>query len=1022
MNDGGDTGRNHGGTTPCGTGHRRGDVRTARLNGVDAVEAHDDGLTLVVTFLGKAPRRLAPGNVRIDGGRRITGVHVTEVTIERAEDADLDDRAFVVVDRTGDTSPYTLSVVEPDAYGRPGTEPLAGFDPRYSRADFVFHPQCPARSDCVCGCGGEHDVRPAPVIDYTARDYATLRRQLLDRMTLVAPSWVERHVPDLGTTVVELLAYAGDQLEYQLDAVATEAYLHTARRRTSVRRHVRLIDYLMHDGCNARAAVTLSVGDEMTLRPGTFRFAAIDVSQVDPVERPDLRAVVTERALAALPPAARTDVFEPLASGETELRPTHNRIRFHTWGDDECCLPRGATSATLVDEGLYLVPGDLLVIEEVLGPRTGAAADADPAHRQVVRLTSVTPACDALYDRAVVEVTWADEDALAFSACLTTTGGPACERLVDVTVARGNVLLVDHGRDLTFCGGPPEEYAVPSAPAPPPVCGSGCCPDRPEQGPAGEAIVGLMTVARRGEQLTEEQVTTLRGLVGRAALDRAGLDAGAPAADQAASLDTLLAQLRYPGTVEPFRPEPTDGPVTHRTAYPDPALVSSGQAELLDGIAARARARVTALWRAARPLTEEETAELRLLVGQAVLDRLGFAHDEARALRDLLLRYEALLGAKIRRLARLSRRAREGEVLGGWLLDELAQTWGPSYADGLRADDPRLAGPASAALTQDPRAALPAVTVTAYAPDGTPAGEWTPRRDLLTATPDTRAFVGEAEQDGRLALRFGDGVNGEPPPAGGRIAVRHRVGNGAAGNVGAEAIGHLVLCDGGDDAVTLVRNPLPARGGTEPEALDEVRRLAPLQPHRVRLRAVTADDYAELASAVPGVQRAAADFRWTGTGQEVHVAVDALGTGAPGAKLLDRVAHTLDGVRRIGHDVVVRPATAVPVDLELKVCAAAGHQRGHVRDAVRRTVLALFAPDAVTFGDPVRISRVVAAAAAVPGVTSVLVTRLRRLFAPDAGELDDGLLRIGPLEVAQLEDDRDRPENGRLHIEIGGGR
>jgi predicted phage baseplate assembly protein len=1014
---------NTGETARRRTGHRRGDIRTAELNGVDAVEAHDDGLTLVVTFLGKAPKRLTPGNIRIDGGRRITGVHVAGVTIEREEEADLDDRAFVVVDRTGDTSPYTLSVVEPDAHGRPSTEPLAGFDPRYFRAGFTFHPQCPARSDCACGCGREHHApRPAPVIDYTARDYSTLRRQLLDRMTLVAPSWVERHAPDLGTTVVELLAHVGDRMEYQLDAVATEAYLHTARRRTSVRRHVRLIDYPMHDGCNARAAVTLSVDDEVTLRPGTFRFAAIDVSRVDPVERPDLKAVVTEASLAALPPAARTEIFEPVASGRTELRPAHNRIRFHTWGDEECCLPRGATSATLVDEGLCLVPGDLLVIEEVLGPRTGAPADADPAHRQVVRLTSVTPACDALYDRAVVEVTWAAGDELAFSACLTTKGGPQCERLADVTVARGNVVLVDHGRDLTFCGGDPEEYDVPPVPVHPLVCDPGCCPDRPRQGPAGAAIAGLLTRARRGDQLGEDEVATLRELVGPAALDRAALDAGAPAADQAASLVTLLAQLSHPGTTEPFRPELTDGPVTHRAPYPDPALVSAGQADLLDGVAARARARVTALWRAARPLTRQEIAELRLLAGESVLDGLGFADDEARALRDLLLRYESLLGPKIRRLARLSRRARDGEVLGGWLTAELTQTWGPPYADGLRADDPRLAGPAAAALGQDPRTALPAVTVTARTADGTPAGEWTPRRDLLTAAPGTRAFVGEAEHGGRLALRFGDGVNGEAPPAGGRIAVGYRVGNGTAGNVGAEAIGHLVLCDGGDDAVTLVRNPLPARGGTEPEALDDVRRLAPLMPHRVRLRAVTADDYAELASAVPGVQRAAAALRWTGSGQEVHVAVDALGAGAPDTGLLARVEHALDGVRRIGHDVVARPASAVPVDLEVRVCAAAGHQRGHVHDAVRRAVLTLFAPDAVTFGDPVRISRVVAAAAAVPGVTSVLVTRLRRLFAPEAGELADGLLRIGPLEVAQLDDDRDRPENGRLHIEIGGGR
>ena len=67
------------------------------------------------------------------------------------------------------------------------------------------------------------------------------------------PDWRERNPADLGITLVELLAYAGDQLSYYQDAVATEAYLGTARRRTSVRRHARLVDYPMHDGANARA-------------------------------------------------------------------------------------------------------------------------------------------------------------------------------------------------------------------------------------------------------------------------------------------------------------------------------------------------------------------------------------------------------------------------------------------------------------------------------------------------------------------------------------------------------------------------------------------------------------------------------------------------------------------------------------------------------------------------------------------------------------------------------------------------
>ena len=74
------------------------------------------------------------------------------------------------------------------------------------------------------------------------------------------PAWQERSPADIGIALVELLAYAGDQLSYYQDAVATEAYLGTARRRVSVRRHARLLDYPMHDGCNARAWVFFAGG------------------------------------------------------------------------------------------------------------------------------------------------------------------------------------------------------------------------------------------------------------------------------------------------------------------------------------------------------------------------------------------------------------------------------------------------------------------------------------------------------------------------------------------------------------------------------------------------------------------------------------------------------------------------------------------------------------------------------------------------------------------------------------------
>jgi hypothetical protein len=155
------------------------------------------------------------------------------------------------------------------------------------------------------------------------------------------------------------------------------------------------------------------------------------------------------------------------------------------------------------------------------------------------------------------------------------------------------------------------------------------------------------------------------------------------------------------------------------------------------------------------------------------------------------------------------------------------------------------------------------------------------------------------------------------------------------------------------------------------------------------------------------------------------VAIDAYGTGAPDTALLDSVAYALESCRRIGHDLVVGPAHAVPLDLAFEVCALPGHQHGQILAELHRLFGrrpgGLFHPDALTFGEPVRLSRLVAAAAAVRGVRSVHMTRLRRLFHDDEGELEAGVLRLGPLEIAQLDNDPDRPENGRLSIELSGG-
>jgi hypothetical protein len=83
--------------------------------------------------------------------------------------------------------------------------------------------------------------------------------------------------------------------------------------------------------------------------------------------------------------------------------------------------------------------------------------------------------------------------------------------------------------------------------------------------------------------------------------------------------------------------------------------------------------------------------------------------------------------------------------------------------------------------------------------------------------------------------------------------------------------------------------------------------------------------------------------------------------------------------------------------------------------------LGLFHPDRYTFGQPVYLSAVLAAVHSVGGVDSVDVAMFQRQHEPETSGIDDGVLPMGRLEVARLDNDPDFPERGVLALSYGGG-
>ncbi|MEB3283264.1 MAG: putative baseplate assembly protein [Lyngbya sp.] len=812
------------------------------LNGIDYLKIDGDRQTIIVYFIHPLTD-LKVENILITGGTRRQNLQVESVSYSENE-------LTVRVDRVGDYSTYTLRLVKSST----SPTPPAGFDPLLSQIEFSFWAEDISEFDCKEPEPLPEKEPPPPVIDYLAKDYASFRQLMLDRLAVTIPQWQERNPADLGIMLVEILAHAADYLSYYQDAVATEAYLGTARKRVSVRRHARLLDYLMHEGCNARAWVALEVEnnknndiDGVKLlgacpeenRPGVQFLTQTNFSN---------SVVDREQFNAALNVGAQ--VFESLH--DITLYHCLNTIHFYTWDSKQFCLLRGSTQATLEDTteqdttekfvSKCLKSGNILVFEEVRGRETGKKRDANPNNRHAVRLTKVESAIDPLNNKKIVEITWHVADALPFDLYISNINSEDQE-IKKISVARGNVVLVDAGRSL-----PPENL------------------------------------------------------------------------------------LENPGW-ERLRPRLKKGPLTQQ----------------------------------------------------------GYVQNRQKQ----------------------------------WMIF-----------------DPNAS--ASEAMQWQLRNARPAIALWENQPpniDREAGVSWQYQGDLLVSDRFARDFVVETEDDGRAYLRFGDGILGKKPQQNHPLYACYRVGNGRAGNVGADAIVSIFIQPENlkpedrpniinvQKAIKTVRNPLPAKGGTEPESIEQVRLYAP-QAFREQKRAVTEADYAAAAEQYPGVEKAIATRRWTGSWHTIFITVDREGGRAVDEEFKRNLLDFLEQFRLAGHDLEIDSPRFVPLDMAMTVQVQPNYFRSNVKkallDAFSNRVLAndklgFFNSDRLSFGESIYVSQVIAGAMQVSGVESVKVTRFQRLGEPYNREIEIGKIQFERLEIAHLDNIPNQPENGRIEFNLEGG-
>lgn len=355
-------------------------------------------------------------------------------------------------------------------------------------------------------------------------------------------------------------------------------------------------------------------------------------------------------------------------------------------------------------------------------------------------------------------------------------------------------------------------------------------------------------------------------------------------------------------------------------------------------------------------------------------------------------------------------------------------------------------------LGSDARSAQPEMRVAELQWNGAaleekPGGEWQWARSFLdeyASLPDDEHFTLEdgnwrrvvgyrrggeeivhqdyAGSDGKT-VRFGDNAFGKVPDN--RIfKVSYRLGNGRAGNVAADTLVNF------DSAILTfvdsITNPLAAENGIDAETAEEVKQLAPEAFRAVTYRAVREEDYREAAERLSWVQRAGAQFRWTGSWLTAFVTPDPLGAVTVTENQREELAVQLNRFRQAGRAAVVTDPDYADIDLIITVCVQPFAYTGDVEARVlaalvgNKKTIGFFSADNFTFGDPLRRSQLEAVIQRVPGVRAVGEIQIRRHGYFDWQVLT-GPYEVGHREVLRLENDPDLPERGTLELIMEGG-
>lgn len=226
--------------------------------------------------------------------------------------------------------------------------------------------------------------------------------------------------------------------------------------------------------------------------------------------------------------------------------------------------------------------------------------------------------------------------------------------------------------------------------------------------------------------------------------------------------------------------------------------------------------------------------------------------------------------------------------------------------------------------------------------------------------PTDQHYIIEIGTDNIAYIKFGDDTNGAIPGSGLSVVGTYYSSDGLAGMVDANTITNgpngFIAPLGWAPTNYEITNPLATAGGTDYENLASIKRRAPLSI-RTLDRAVTKQDYQDVAELAPGVFAAAVFYS---CGKNVVIYIAAENGGIAQQALLDSSKAFIDERKMVTTNVTTEPAGITELVLNVDVYGKVGVDAAAIQTAVEAALLIEWSYDNSYINRPFRVSDVTA--------------------------------------------------------------